>query len=62
MAEKQSKLDQTISALKKELERNRRKGYSHSTVRNPELAALLEWAEKVREKNPILVGAERKWN
>lgn len=53
---KKAKLDLIISLMRKDLERTRRKGYSHSSVLNPELEMLLEWAARVREKNPFLVG------
>ncbi len=53
---KKAKLDLTISLMRKDLERTRRKGYSHSSVLNPELEMLLDWAARVRERNPFLIG------
>jgi hypothetical protein len=51
-----SKIDDAIHSLKNEAARTRRKGFSHASVGIKELEALLDWAERVREKNPFLIG------
>ena len=51
-----SKIDDAIFDLRKDLAQSSRKGYDHATVGKEELEALLDWATRVREKNPFLIG------